>query len=92
MVRFTKSLLCMGLFMSVGLVAGCSGSDTGASSQTKKDSAPGMKMMAEKQAEMAKKHGQPGGAPAEEEDKDKAKSDEKKDEKKADEKSNKDKQ
>ena len=92
MIRFMKSLFCLGLFMGVGLVTGCSGSDTGSSSQTKKDSAPGMKMMSEKQAEMAKKHGQPSGAPADEDDKDKAKSDEKKDEKKADEKPKKDKQ
>jgi hypothetical protein len=84
MVRFIKSLLSAGMLVGLGLAVGCSGSDTGTSSQTKKDASGGMNMMKQKQEEMSKKHGQPGGAAADDADKDKA--DDKKDDKKADDK------
>jgi hypothetical protein len=90
MVRFIKSLLSAGLLVGLGLAVGCSGADTGTSGQTKKDVAAGMNKMKQKQDEIAKKHDQPGGAAADDADKDKA--DEKKDEKPKTEPPKKDKQ
>ena len=96
MIRFIKSMLLTGLFVSLGLAnAGCGG-DTGTPSQTKKDAAAGMKMMSDKQSEMAEKHGKGQGAGAgdadKDKDKDKDKTEDKKDDKKADDKNKKDKQ
>ncbi len=86
MVRFIKSLLSAGMLVGLGLAVGCSGSDTGTSGQTKKDASGGMNMMKQKQEEMVKKHGQAGGAAADDADKDLDKADDKKDDKKADDK------
>jgi hypothetical protein len=88
MVRFMKSLLLTGLLVCLGLAnAGCGG-DTGTQNQTKKDAGAGMKMMGEKQREMAEKHGHKGAAGTEDadKDKDKGKTEDKKDDKKADDK------
>ena len=97
MVRFIKSLLSAGMLVGLGLAVGCSGSDTGTSSQTKKDAAPpGMKQNADKQREMTEKYGKGQGAGAgdadKDKDKDKDKTEDKKDDKKADDKNKKDKQ
>jgi len=78
MVRFIKSLLSAGMLVGLGLAVGCSGSDTGTSGQTKKDVSSGMQKMKQKQDEMAKKRGQPGGAAADDADKDKDNADDKK--------------
>src|SRR5229473_6822574 len=89
MIRFIKSMLLTGLFVSLGLAnAGCGG-DTGTPSQTKKDAAPpGMKQNADMMKEMTEKHGKGAGAGGGEadKDKDKDKAEDKKEDKKAEDK------